>query len=1058
MLLVGLSVSANRFLPVEDKSGVGDFTLIRSIDTEPGIIPGRAIDGLGDISGDGLGDIIAGASYADPGGVQKAGSVFIYSGGNGALLQQLDGESAESYFGRSVNGPGDLNGDGVPDFVVSAPHKYPLGGEVVAFSGADFSEIYTVEGGSSSYGYGSAVGDAPDADGDGVRELLVSHLATTAGYPGFVDVLSGSDGHLIRSLGPVPNYGMMTVINGSSAGYFDGDDVADWAVYFGTTTVEMCGAVGTLVFSGDTGEVIFASQLDGDHCSLGGGNVLPAGDLNADGYDDVWVVSEAFDCGGALALGGVRVYLGPTGSLLYEACGDSAYGAYGDSAAPVEDLDCDGIGELLVSAPWTSAPGPTHGGAIYLVRGSDGERIDQALGQSADERLGWAIGTVGDVDGNGLSDIAALSLEGGQSSAIRLYRVQSGLNRCYLTRVAHRQGFDIGSAPSAEDLEAWWNAPSPYKYLGIYFGGINRSDAKQLKLNEEGWLTRVASAGWQFIPIWAGPTVPCRAPIVHFSQDPVLAEEDGRVQAHLAVDEAYRLGLVGPTKNGTVIYYDVEPFDPEGNEPCTTALNAFVSGWVDELHLLGNTAGVYAHQKNVMALADGPDDPYPGEPDAIWIAGQYYQELEWNEQDRKWEGHFHYDPLASVWGIPQVPDTAWNDHNRLRQYAGDHEETHGGTTFWEIDSNVGDGKVAVLPGVIPSADQRSFVYVPRAGSPSAGGRGPIHAMDLLTAEEGWVWAGRDILWTHTGGSTWEDITPGMLDDDAIMAVEFPDSANGFVMSAQASPVDETVQMRLSRTTDGGKSWTTGPFLSSDQTGYPATCFMDFVDPFAGWVVVKQQTSSNSSEGLLFSTLDGGESWIPLTIPSGNPVRFVTPLDGWTLGGPGRDALYQSNDGGTSWQLRFLFPGFDWRYDIYDLPTFTSPQDGILPMIATEVDQTEVWFFVTHNGGSTWVPDAIEYVDRYVGPNNVFPIEAIDLENVILPTQGGLPGQEGAVTALSFISPDVGWATSNEGGCTEVGEVITCNPLSSLLATSDGGDTWQEISLPLPSLYLPIIMR
>ena len=613
------------------------------------------------------------------------------------------------------------------------------------------------------------------------------------------------------------------------------------------------------------------------------------------------------------------------------------------------------------------------------------------------------------------------------------------------TSIVQGQGFDILSAPDTDHLAAWWNAPSPYKYVGIYFGGSTRWDQKQLKLEEEGWFAEVASQGWQFIPIWAGPMRPCRheGEIVydHFHTDPVLAEEDGREQARLAVEEAFRFGLVGPAKDGTIIYYDFEP--PDKGKDCTAALRGFVTGWVSELNQLGNAAGVYAIAEDVMSLTDFDGS----EPDAMWIANYYPPPYAYNDK-------------ASVWDITHnaVPTTVWNDHNRLRQYAGTHAEPHGGVRLRSIDSNVADGPVAVVPGAMPIAQVPSAL-APRLPSPSAEAvSSQVHAMKLLTASDGWIWMGDQLLWTHTGGATWENITPGALSDKATMAVDFLDPSSGWLISAEWHDVDGTVQLHTSRTTSGGHAWTTQPMLDPAQTGSPAEVHMDFIDPLNGWVVVRQQTSSNASDGFLFHTDDGGDSWMELTIPSGNPVRFVTPLHGWTLGGPGSDMLYETVDGGLSWTERPVIADADWRYNIYGLPTFTSALDGVLPIMGAEVDQTDVWFFVTHDGGAMWIPGPSEHIDQYVGPVNDFPIEVIDLEHFVLPTSGGLSGQAGAVAALSFISPDVGWAVTGDGNCQDTGGQVNCNPLSALLSTGDGGDTWQEIALPLPSLYLPIIMR
>jgi hypothetical protein len=1056
LVLGSSSFTVANTAPAPNWSPQGQFSLIRRIEIG---VPGSPVadidvDGVGDINGDGVPDIIAGMSWADEG----AGAAWVYSGADGTLLHAFEGTSAGDAFGVSVNGPGDLNADDVPDVVIGATGTNSGHGSITAFSGSDWSPLYTLNGGPSNWGLGLTVRDAPDADGDGIRELLVARQEPEPWDQAYIDVRSGADGEWLHSLGPIHLYSVFEVIEGSPVGDFNGDGVGDWGVYFANWEFDYCGEarVGSAIYSGSTSELLFSSPLEKDNCAHGRGGIAAAGDVNADGFDDFWMSWAGSKCGGTSVLGAVRLYLGPSGALDYTTCGDITFTGFGGSLTAIDDLNCDTVADFVVGAP-ISDSGGTNAGALHLIRGASGGELDTLDGAVVDGRLGIALANVGDINGDGPSDIAAISFQQPDwRPVIELINVQTGLNRCYLTRISQDQGFDILSAPSPDNMGVWWNAPSPYKYVGIYYGGSTRWDQKQLQLDED-WFAEAASYGWQFIPIWVGPMSPCRhylnSAYDHMHMEPDLAEEDGRNEAHLAVDRAADLGLVGPSKNGTVIYYDLEGLADEDREDdrltpdvllqCTVAFQHFVTGWVSELHLLGNTAGVYALGGDVMSLTD-----YGGlEPDAIWIANWY---------DRP---NAHYDQ-ASVWDITHnlVPTTVWNDHNRLRQYARTHNDSYGGVELTSLDSNVADGLVAVIPGAMPVAVATPTPAL-RLSSPSQGTRdSQIDGMELITASDGWVWKGSQVLWTHTGGESWENITPFDLPGEAIMAVEFLDPMHGRLVSAEWQEVDATVQLYMSRTSDGGHTWTTQPFLDPDLTGYPSDVYTDLIDQLNGWVVVKQQTSSNASEGRLFRTDDGGNTWTRLTIPSGNPVRFVTSLHGWTLGGPLRDGLYETFDGGLSWTDHLVIVDVDWRYNIFSLPTFTSEQDGVLPFMGAQVDQTDVQFFVTHDGGDMWWPGASEHIDRFLGPVNHFPIEVIDLEHYVLPTSGGLPGQPGAVEDLSFISPDVGWALTGDGNCQEVGGEITCNPMNSLLATGDAGDTWQEVVLPLPSVYLPLVMR
>jgi glucose/arabinose dehydrogenase len=65
-------------------------------------------------------------------------------------------------------------------------------------------------------------------------------------------------------------------------------------------------------------------------------------------------------------------------------------------------------------------------------------------------------------------------------------------------------------------------------------------------------------------------------------------------------------------------------------------------------------------------------------------------------------GEGFYDPTATVWNLGScLLNTVWADHQRIRQYEGDHDETWGSLTL-EIDSNALDGVVAVPPLLEPA--------------------------------------------------------------------------------------------------------------------------------------------------------------------------------------------------------------------------------------------------------------------------------------------------------------------------------------------------------------------
>ncbi|MBI4719417.1 MAG: VCBS repeat-containing protein [Planctomycetes bacterium] len=82
---------------------------------------GIGLSGVGDVDRDGTPDVLVGARVFTTAAGLRAGKVFLYSGRTGELLRSWEGDVHRAYFGDSIAGPGDLDGDGYPDIVVGQP-------------------------------------------------------------------------------------------------------------------------------------------------------------------------------------------------------------------------------------------------------------------------------------------------------------------------------------------------------------------------------------------------------------------------------------------------------------------------------------------------------------------------------------------------------------------------------------------------------------------------------------------------------------------------------------------------------------------------------------------------------------------------------------------------------------------------------------------------------------------------------------------------------------------------------------------------------------------------
>jgi hypothetical protein len=88
--------------------------------------PVSSVAWLGDVDGDGGDDLVIGAGTADGGGPNTGVAWIVAGGGLGSRRLadtpwQVWGAEDGGLVGRSVAGPGDLDGGGVPDLLIGAP-------------------------------------------------------------------------------------------------------------------------------------------------------------------------------------------------------------------------------------------------------------------------------------------------------------------------------------------------------------------------------------------------------------------------------------------------------------------------------------------------------------------------------------------------------------------------------------------------------------------------------------------------------------------------------------------------------------------------------------------------------------------------------------------------------------------------------------------------------------------------------------------------------------------------------------------------------------------------
>ncbi|QDV05313.1 FG-GAP repeat protein [Planctomycetes bacterium Poly30] len=326
-----------------------------------------------------------------------------------SLLYQIDGEDRLDFYGYAMVALDDQDGDGLDDFAVSAPSKEitqgPNQGQFGVIEirrGVDGALIRTLENPlfDPTIAFGLRLSATADADQDGLLDLMVSYGNFFLGVAGIARV--SSVGGLVIDEVVAPPASVLGLFGVTRVHDVNGDGVRDLAVEYETPGAPPDTEASVQIVSGVDLAVLMTlapNQRDASY----GQKIELLSDIDGDGTQDL-AISASFDEEIAPRAGKVYLHSGATGSVIATLDGATAEERFGFDVASLPDLDGDGVGDFAVSSPFFLDDQAS--GFVTVFSGATRLPLRTLVSSGIADGFGFSISFAGDVDLDGTPDLA----------------------------------------------------------------------------------------------------------------------------------------------------------------------------------------------------------------------------------------------------------------------------------------------------------------------------------------------------------------------------------------------------------------------------------------------------------------------------------------------------------------------------------------------------------------------------------------------------------------------------------------------------------------------------